>query len=55
MAQRNIKNEIFRVDVDLYMSTRLLANQRSEFTNAILHVLYVKYLHVKIQILQYSS
>jgi hypothetical protein len=35
MAQRNIKNEIFRVDVDFYMSTRLLANQRSEFTNAI--------------------
>jgi hypothetical protein len=35
IAQRNIKKEIFRVDIGLYISTRLLANQRSEFTNAI--------------------
>jgi hypothetical protein len=36
IAQRNIKKEIFRrfrVDIELY---QLLANQRSEFTNAIL-------------------
>jgi hypothetical protein len=35
IAQRNIKKEIFRhsrVDIEL---ARLLANQRSEFTNAI--------------------
>jgi hypothetical protein len=37
IAQRNIKKEIFRVDIEL-ISTRLLANQRSEFTKAILAI-----------------
>jgi hypothetical protein len=40
IAQRNIKKEIFRlfrVDIELYQHVRLLTNQRSEFTNAILY------------------
>jgi hypothetical protein len=37
IAQRNIKKEIFqRFRVDIDISARLLANQRSELTNAIL-------------------
>jgi hypothetical protein len=36
IAQRNMKKEIFCVDIELYQHARLLANQRSEFTNAIL-------------------
>ena len=41
IAQRNIKKEmfrLFRVDIELYQHVRLLANQRSEFTNAILYI-----------------
>ena len=41
IAQRNIKKEIFRlfrVDIELYQHVRLLANQRSEFTNAIFYI-----------------
>jgi hypothetical protein len=41
IAQRNIKKEIFRlfrVDIELYQHLRLLANQRSEFTNAIFYI-----------------
>jgi hypothetical protein len=29
---------LFRVDIELYQHVRLLANQRSEFTNAILYI-----------------
>ena len=39
IAQKNLTEErrqIFRVDIEIDISTRLLANQRSEFTNAIL-------------------
>ena len=36
IAQRNIKKEIFHIDIEL--STQLLANQRSEFTNDILYI-----------------
>ena len=41
IAQKNIKKEmfrLFRVDIELYQHVRLLANQRSEFTNAIFYI-----------------
>ena len=41
IAQKNIKKEmfrLFRVDIELYQHVRLLANQRSELTNAILYI-----------------